>query len=89
MVYLAIDRPEEDSIDERIALIRFIVLRSDAEMARHRVEITAHRRRLGRPIECGDAWIAASALRYAIPPLSHNAAHGSEIPGLTGISHSG
>jgi tRNA(fMet)-specific endonuclease VapC len=67
-------------------LARFVVLRSDAERARHWAEITAHRRRLGRPIECGDAWIAASALRYAIPLLSHNAAHYGEIPGLTVFS---
>jgi len=27
----------------------------------------------GRPIECGDAWIAATAIRYGLPLLTHNA----------------
>src|SRR5690348_6586456 len=37
----------------------FVVLPYDGPMAQFWADVTAHRRRLGRPIECGDAWIAA------------------------------
>jgi predicted nucleic acid-binding protein len=56
-------------------------------MARHWAEVTAHRRGLGRPIECGDAWIAATALRHAIPLLTHNTDDFADIPGLTLTGH--
>ncbi|HVZ16179.1 MAG TPA: PIN domain-containing protein [Terriglobales bacterium] len=66
---------------------RFIVLRYDIETAQHWAEITAHRRRLGRPIECGDCWIAAAALRHDLTLLTHNAKDYESIPGLRLISH--
>ncbi len=70
-------------------LSHIVVLRYDAVMAQHWAEITAHRRRLGRPIECGDAWIAASALRHDIPLFSHNVADYGDIPKLTVVSRTG
>lgn len=36
----------------------------------------------GRPISAADAWIAASALRYSAPLVTHNAQHFSRIEGL-------
>jgi predicted nucleic acid-binding protein len=68
-------------------LQRFVVLRYDAQMAQHWAEVAEHRRRLGRPIECGDAWIAASALRYDTTLLTHNAKDYSDIPNLRIVSH--
>lgn len=68
-------------------LSRFVVLQYDAMMVRQWAEITAHRRHLGRPIECGDAWIAAAARCYGITLFSHNAADYRDIPGLTVVSH--
>jgi predicted nucleic acid-binding protein len=67
-------------------LQRFVVLRYDFPMAQHWAELTAHRRRLGRPIECGDAWSAAAALRHGATLLTHNGKHYADIPGLTVIS---
>jgi len=40
----------------------------------------------GRPIEPGDAWIAATALRHGIPLVSHNRSHFDHIVGLDLIS---
>lgn len=64
----------------------FIVLPYDSQMAQHWADITAHRRALGRPINCGDAWIAASALRHDATLLTHNAKDYESIPGLKVIS---
>jgi predicted nucleic acid-binding protein len=49
---------------------QFVVLPYDSRMASHWAEITAHRRRLGRPIDCGNAWIAAAALRHGAALLT-------------------
>jgi tRNA(fMet)-specific endonuclease VapC len=67
----------------------FVVLPYDAMMAQRWADVTACRRRLGRPIQCGDAWIAAAALRHRASLLTHNAKDYSDIPGLTIISHEG
>jgi tRNA(fMet)-specific endonuclease VapC len=40
----------------------------------------------GHPIEPGDAWIAAAALRHNIPLVTHNRRHFEHIPGLVVIS---
>jgi predicted nucleic acid-binding protein len=68
-------------------LEQFVVLPYDSIMAQHWADVTAHRRRLGRPIDCGDAWIAASALRHDAALLTHNAMDYTDIPGLNLISH--
>lgn len=51
-------------------------------------EIAAHRASIGRPIECGDCWIAATAVRHGLPLVTHNASHYIEIPGLQVLTHS-
>jgi predicted nucleic acid-binding protein len=68
-------------------LRQMAVLPYDARMAGHWAEVTAHRRRAGRPIECGDAWIAAAALRHDVPLITNNAAHYAKIPHLKIITH--
>lgn len=68
-------------------LASHIVLHDDADLARRWADITAHRRRIGRPIECGDAWIAATALRHDIPLATHNAGDYEHIHGLKLITH--
>lgn len=68
-------------------LQRFVVLRYDSPMAQHWAQVTAHRRHLGRPIKCGDAWIAASALRHGLALLTHNAKDYSDVPNLRIVSH--
>lgn len=40
----------------------------------------------GHPIAAGDAWIAAAALRFAMPLVTHNRKHFEHLPGLKVIS---
>ena len=77
--------PRRQALDA--LLDQFVVLPYDSMMAQRWADVTAHRRRLGRPIDCGDAWIAASALRHAATLLTHNAKDYENIPGLDLISH--
>lgn len=69
------------------ALARYLVLPYDSETTDAWAMATAHRARIGQPIECGDAWIAAAALRHDISLVTHNARHYRDIPGLKVISH--
>jgi tRNA(fMet)-specific endonuclease VapC len=43
----------------------------------------------GHRIECADAWIAATALLYDLPLVTHNRGDYRGVPGLTIISHGG
>jgi tRNA(fMet)-specific endonuclease VapC len=69
------------------ALARCVLLPYDDGLSRAWAQITAHRRQLGRPIECGDAWIAATALRHGIPLITHNAADYRDVPALGLVTH--
>lgn len=69
------------------ALRRYVVLPYDAAMADHWAKITAHRRIIGKPIACGDAWIASAALRHDLSLITHNGAHFESIPGLRVVCH--
>jgi tRNA(fMet)-specific endonuclease VapC len=69
-------------------LRRYVVLPYDSEMADRWAQVTLGRKRLGRPINCGDAWIAAAALRHDVSLLTHNAQDYQDIPGLKLITHS-
>lgn len=68
-------------------LARYLILPFDSRMVDAWAMATAARRRIGQPIECGDAWIAAAALRHDIPLVTHNARHYRDIPGLKLITH--
>jgi predicted nucleic acid-binding protein len=68
-------------------LKQFVVLPFDSTMADHWAEITAHRRGIGKPIDCGDAWIAAAAIRHGATLLTHNRTHYEDIPSLKLISY--
>ena len=56
-------------------LNHYLLFPSDKAMIRLWAQISAHRRKLGREIGCGDPWIAAAALRH------------SDIPGLNLVTH--
>jgi predicted nucleic acid-binding protein len=66
---------------------QFVVIPYDSGTAQCWADVTAHRRRLGRPMDCGDAWIAASALRLGAPLVTHNARDYADIPELILLSH--
>lgn len=64
-------------------LRRFVVLPYDDETSRAWARIRASGHRRGRPITAQDAWVAAGAMRHACPLVTHNAAHYSDVDGLT------
>jgi tRNA(fMet)-specific endonuclease VapC len=49
-------------------------------------QILDNARRTGRPVSTNDAWVAATALAYAVPLVTHNRSDFAGIPGLTIIS---
>ena len=51
-------------------------------------EVTDTARRSGKPIAVADAWIAATALSYGVPLVTHNVGDFAGLPGLTVISES-
>ncbi|HEY3260228.1 MAG TPA: type II toxin-antitoxin system VapC family toxin [Pseudonocardiaceae bacterium] len=69
------------------AVRQYVVIPYDAAMSDHWAEITAHREHLGKPIACGDCWIAAAARRHDLPLVTHNPADFADIPGLRIITH--
>jgi tRNA(fMet)-specific endonuclease VapC len=67
-------------------LKKFVVLPADDELCRKWAEVSFARRRVGRPIQTADAWIAATALLYRVPLITHNGADYQMVEGLTVIS---
>ena len=66
-------------------LTRYVIIPYDDETAWKYAQI---RSIAGRPVELGDAWIAAAALRHGIPLVTHNQKHFEFIHGLAVISES-
>jgi tRNA(fMet)-specific endonuclease VapC len=67
-------------------LARCTVIPFDNRLCRAWAEVTDLRRSQGKPIECADAWIAATALLYDLPLATHNGKHFAGIPGVEVIS---
>ena len=61
---------------------RFTILPVDIETCRAWADVRTHRSALGLPISPQDAWVAATALRYHIPLVTHNAGDYQRIPDL-------
>jgi tRNA(fMet)-specific endonuclease VapC len=67
-------------------LKKFVVLPADDELCRKWAEVSFACRRLGRPIQTADACIAATALLYRVPLITHNGADYQMVECLTVIS---
>lgn len=63
-------------------LHNFVVIPYDHEIVRCYGRLTAERRQNGRPIAPNDAWIAACAVRHAVPLVTHNA---KDFEGITSL----
>ena len=50
----------------------FLIVPYDYELARIWARITAHSERIGRRLESGDAWIAATAVHRSLPLFTHD-----------------
>lgn len=61
----------------------YVVHPFDPDLCRWWATVRVACRRLGRPIEVADAWIAATALLYDVPLVTHNPGHFAHAPGLT------
>ena len=60
----------------------FTIIDSNEELCEWWSVICAGARRLGRPISAPDAWIAATALQFSVPLVTHNPSDFSNVPGL-------
>jgi tRNA(fMet)-specific endonuclease VapC len=67
-------------------LQQFTLIPFDRPLCRQWAEVRYEGKTKGRKIETGDAWIAATALLYKLPLVTHNRAHFDWIGGLTVIS---
>jgi tRNA(fMet)-specific endonuclease VapC len=65
----------------------FTVVPSSPDLCRLWAEVMVAAQAAGRRIECADAWIAATALLYDAPLVTHNCADYLGVPGLKIISH--
>jgi predicted nucleic acid-binding protein len=64
-------------------LQRFVHYPYDRDLCFAWAEVTHQAHRAGRPIQCADAWVAATALSLGIPLITHNA---TDFVGLAGLS---
>lgn len=67
---------------------RFTVIESNHALCRQWAQVTESVKNVGRVIDTADAWVAATALLYNIPLVTHNLADFAHITGLTVISES-
>jgi tRNA(fMet)-specific endonuclease VapC len=67
-------------------LTRFTVVPSSELLSRKWAAVMVQARSAGKRIETADAWIAATALLYEAPLLTHNAADYAGISGLQILS---
>ena len=58
-----------------IFLRRFLIIPYELELAKTWAQVSTHCKRIGRRLEAGDAWIAATAVRFRIPLLTHDRDH--------------
>jgi predicted nucleic acid-binding protein len=66
----------------RLFLSRFVVVPASHDLVLKWAEAMVAARRNGRRIETADAWVAATALLYDAPLLTHNKADYLGVPGL-------
>lgn len=64
-------------------LRNFVVYPFDHRLCLEWAEVRHSAQRNGRPISCGDAWIAATARMHSIPLVTNNVSDYSGIEGLT------
>lgn len=67
-------------------LASYTVHYPDREMCRLWAGLVAEARGKGRPIQTADAWIAATALLYGVPLITHNPGDFAGVEGLQIIS---
>ena len=69
-----------------VFLEQYVIVHSDADLCLAWARITSGAIRRGQPIGPADAWIAATAVVYESPLVTHNKRDYEGIPGLDVIS---
>ncbi len=69
-----------------VYLNNFIFAEADKAICLHWAEVKANAQKQGHPISCADAWIAATALAYDVPLVTHNPDDFKNVPGLIVIT---
>ncbi|MBA4125174.1 MAG: PIN domain-containing protein [Acidobacteria bacterium] len=64
------------------------VVYADEELCNLWARITINAQKKGRPIETADAWVAAAALMFDVPLITHNRKHFENVENLKIISES-
>lgn len=67
-------------------LRQFVVYPFERDLCRKWAEVSDQARRLGRQIQCADAWIAATALLRETPLVTHNKDDYAGVSDLTILS---
>jgi tRNA(fMet)-specific endonuclease VapC len=67
-------------------LKKFVFVQANQQISLLWAKVQAHAKRAGRPVSLGDSWIAATALAYDAPLVTHNPKDFKNVPGLTIIS---
>ncbi len=70
----------------RSFLKKFVLVEATETVCLSWAEIQAGAKRTGHPISVGDTWIAATALAYDVPLVTHNLRDFQNVPGLMLIS---
>jgi tRNA(fMet)-specific endonuclease VapC len=70
-------------------LKNYVFLDTTEEVCRQWAKVRAQARRIGRAISYGDSWIAATALAYDLPLITHDPYDFNHIPGLDVITELG
>ena len=70
-------------------LKRFVVIPVSRELCSRWADVTFRAKRKGRPIQTADAWVAATALHYRVPLVTHNAADFEAVDGLQVLTAAG
>jgi tRNA(fMet)-specific endonuclease VapC len=78
-------QPRHERMEAQLA--PFTVIPSGADLCRLWAQVMVSARSAGRPIEAADAWVAATALLYDVPLITHNRSDYLGVRGLTLISH--
>lgn len=71
-------------LDEHLR--KFVISPVDPNLCKKWAHITSEGDKKGKPIQCADAWIAATALSFGIPLVTHNTKDFANVDQLTVIS---
>ena len=71
---------KKDNMEEHLR--KFVIYPFNRVLCLEWAKLSDLARRKGRPIQCADAWIAATASLYDIPLVTHNYSHYSGIDNL-------